>query len=239
MRFVAAIVLSCVGAACSGESDGDGNGDGGPGTQPTPTNRSPSITSISVSPTFGVVGLSQLTLAATATDPDNDVLTAQWTIGSQTLTGSHHTIPIPGDGPQTARLTVTDGRGGSVTDSRDFAAGLMTGTWRYSQTSCGNDFIVFSITQTGGTWSATATQVVSGTVCQAPPGATARTDPSEPATINAAGAVTARIKPPNASDVRMTGQMDTTGPTAGRRITGMIRQVTNSSNNDTFVMVKQ
>jgi hypothetical protein len=244
-RSIGLILTLALGVAivgCSGESDGDNGGNGdAPPTSPTPTNRTPSITSINVSPGFGVVGLSQLTLGATATDPDNDALTFTWTVGSQTLNGPNQSIPMPGDGPQTARVTVTDGRGGTTTDQRTFASGTMTGTWIVNHAKCGpTDAAAMTAVQTGGTWTATVVQTVSQvSPCSAPAGTTGRTD-SAPATITAAGAITVRLKFGNFPDVIFTGTMDATGPTAGRRITGISNSVTSGFfDDDPFTMTKQ
>jgi hypothetical protein len=207
--FIALVALTCLAGACSGESDS--SGDGSPA--PTPTNRNPSVTSISVSPAFGVVQLSQLTLAATATDPDNDALTYQWSIGAQTLTGANQTIPIPGDGLQTVRLTVSDGRGGSATDSREFASGTMTGTWTLRNVS--GSTTVMTLTQNANRFGGTV-------MTQTFPGFT---DPST-GTITPEGAISVRVKSEgNFADYIWTGQMDTTGPMAGRRITGNFNSV--------------
>jgi hypothetical protein len=194
---------------------------------------------MNVSPPFGVLGLSQLSLAATASDPDGDQLSFQWTVPGQQLSGATQSIPMPGDGPQTASLTVSDGRGGTATDTRSYASGTMTGTWRFTLASCGSDsFLTIAAVQTGGTWTATVTQAVAGVLCRPPAGARGGTEPSVPSTIDASGNITARFTLTGAEDLLLTGAMETSGPTAGRRITGTAREV-GGTLSDQFQMVKQ
>jgi hypothetical protein len=103
-------------------------------TAPT-TVQNPTITSMSVSPTFGVSGLTNITMSATATDPANSALTYTWTYGSATATGATNTAKLTGDGSVTVQLKVTNAKGGSATDSRSVTIGTMTGTWLLDVTS--------------------------------------------------------------------------------------------------------
>ena len=57
-------------------------------TTPTTTNRAPSIGSMSVSPAFGISGLTTFTFVAAATDPDNDVLTYGWSFTGGSASGA-------------------------------------------------------------------------------------------------------------------------------------------------------
>lgn len=227
----AVVVALALAAACGKKED--------PSMGPTPpaSNRNPTIASATASPAFGVVGLSQLTLAASASDPDGDAVTYQWVIGSTTLTGANQTIAMPGDGPQTATLTVSDGKGGTATATAPFASGSMSGTWNYTYPQCNNGSVVLTITLQGsGTFSGTGTLV--GPVCNLPAGTTFATDPATPGTITASGAITMRIKVSSGSDLVATGAMDTTGATAGRRITGTVNAVDGSVTNAAFTMVR-
>lgn len=232
-RFCASVLVLIVAVACGKKNDSP--------TDPTPppaANRNPSIASATASPAFGVVGLSQLTLAASATDPDGDAVTYQWVIGSTTLTGANQTLPIPGDGPQTATVTVSDGKGGTATATASFASGSMNGAWNYTYPQCNNGSVVLTTTvQSSGTFSGTATLV--GPLCNLPAGTTFQTDPAGPGTISAAGAIAMRLKLSGGfADVVVTGQMDTTGTTAGRRITGTATSVDGSVQSAPFTMVR-
>ena len=235
-RVIGVVVLLAAGAfsgACTSYSSP------APSDTPPPGNRNPSIAGMNVSPPFGVVGLSQLTLAATANDPDGDQVSFQWTVAGQQLSGVTQTIPMPGDGPQTASLTVSDGRGGTATDTRSYASGSMTGTWRLTLASCGADsFLTLAAVQAGGTWTATVTQAVGGALCRPPAGARGGTEPSVPSTIDPSGHVSARFTLSGKEDLLLTGAMDTTGPTAGRRIAGTAREV-GGALSDQFQMIKQ
>jgi hypothetical protein len=107
-------------------------GCGGSKSTTAPTTQNPTITSMSVSPTFGVSGLTNITMSATATDPANSALTYTWTYGSATATGATNTAKLTGDGSVTVQVKVTNAKGGSATDSRTVTIGTMTGTWYMS-----------------------------------------------------------------------------------------------------------
>src|SRR5213076_571033 len=66
-------------------------------TGPTSTNRSPQITAISVSPAFGVAGLTLFTMNATAIDPDGDPVTYKWTFGGQAVNAASVTTTLTGE----------------------------------------------------------------------------------------------------------------------------------------------
>jgi hypothetical protein len=206
---------------------------------PAATNKNPVVASATATPFFGVVGLSQLTLAASATDPDGDAVTYQWAVGTATLNGANQTVAFSGDGPQTATLTVSDGKGGTATATAPFAAGTMNGTWAYTFAKCGTAAAILTATtsQSGGTFTGSAVLPVAQ--CTAPAGTTLKTDPAGPGTINAAGAITMRLKVDGAADIIITANMDTTGATPGRRITGVASSLDNAYSNEPFTMIKQ
>ncbi len=59
-----------------------------------------------------------ITFTATASDPDGDPLTFEWRFSSgtpSTATGQVATTTFPGRAPYTVTLTVSDGKGGTVT----------------------------------------------------------------------------------------------------------------------------
>lgn len=103
-------------------------------TTPTPpvqqANRAPTIGNASVTPPFGMADLQTFTLSASATDQDGDPLTYTWDIDGNTATGPTRALQVssPG-GTLTVRLTVTDGRSGSATQSLTLTAGSLTGSW--------------------------------------------------------------------------------------------------------------
>lgn len=182
------------------------------------SNVSPVLTSVSVTPSFGVSGLSTFTANAYATDANNDPLTYTWTFGSSSLAGASVSGTITGDGSVPVKVTVTDGKGGSATDTRSVTIGSLSGIW---------DVVVPSTCGADG-YSATLTQSTAGRVsgsffftrqwCNVPAGTTGFTDPAEPGTISATGAVTIRMKIGYFTDSLMRGTMGT----SGRVITGGI-----------------
>ncbi len=124
---------------------------------------------------------------------------------------------ISGDGAVAVRVTVTDGKGGSATDTRTVTIGTLTGTWDVVvPATCGSDGYSASLSQNGGI--ATGSFLFSKTWCNVPAGSTAVTDPAEPGTITSAGAVNIRVKVGIFTDFYMRGTLDA----SGRTITGGI-----------------
>ncbi|MFB3852236.1 MAG: PKD domain-containing protein [Vicinamibacterales bacterium] len=204
-----AFILASGLAACGG-----GSGSPAPSPSPTPTptptpNRSPSITSMTVT-SFGISELGTFQGSANATDPDGDTLTYQWDIGGIAASGSTWSKLLKGNGTYDVTLTVTDGKGGSATDKRPMTVGCMTGHWVGTQGPSALGQYYFDLTQNGA--------VVTGTYFDSTYGA-GQTDPAEPGRIDVNGNVQMRVKQGPFTDWYFTGTMDTTG----RRITGSVR----------------
>ncbi len=170
------------------------------------------------SPSFGIQQLASFSYSASATDPDGDTLTYTWDIAGNVRTGSSGSISFSNGGNGTARVTVSDGKGGSASDSRTFTVGSMTGRW--IGTVDLNTCLPGTVKPVDATFTQSNT-VVTGTVtlaeglCSFQPG-TAPTDPAEPGTINAAGTISIRVKIGQFTDVYFRGDMQT----SGTRITG-------------------
>src|SRR3954471_7362154 len=107
---------------------GCGSGGGGPPSSPStpttptapaaPANRAPVINALNFAPAFGIAQLTQFSFNASASDPDADGVTYSWDVGGNAFTGSSGTIVFSTGGQSTARVTVSDGKGGTVSDSR-------------------------------------------------------------------------------------------------------------------------
>lgn len=99
-------------------------GGGGAGNTP------PQISSLTATPdNIGVGGSS--TVVCVATDPDGDTLTYDWTATKGTFTGSGDTVTwmAPNEeGTYTIRVTVSDGKGGTVEESVSVAVGVSLGS---------------------------------------------------------------------------------------------------------------
>lgn len=240
-RIAFLMVLAIVLPGCGGSDDG---GSSSPPTTPTPTaptqtNRAPSIISVTVSPAFGVSGLTVISMSASASDADNDPISYSWEFAGKTATGPTVASSMTGDGPVTVRLTVNDGKGATATDTRSVTIGTMTGRWGFIFTTTCNPNVptilpVLTLTQFEG-------GVVTGDLaspaawCNVPAGQTGKLDPAAPAKIDAAGNFTgARLKIGSYADTMLSGTMDATG----RVITGTTRSVA-SGRTDTFRMTKQ
>ena len=199
-RFLAAAVV--VMSACGGGTDATP-------TQPSPTpqpNRNPSITSMAITPSFGIQQLTTFAFQGDGSDPDGDSLTYQWDVAGNPFNATSGTISFGSGGIFQARLTVSDGRGGTATDTRSFVVGTLTGEW----TGTWGDGFQFTanLTQNGN--------LISGNyVDQAGP---ATLDPAVPHTIDAAGNIRLRFKGGPWTDFTFTGQMDQTG----RRVSGTV-----------------
>jgi hypothetical protein len=197
---------------------GSGGGGGGatPTTPTTTTNHNPTITASSVTPSFGVSGLTVFTMNASATDSDGDALTYRWSYGGNSYSGASTSTTMVGDGAISVQLTVTDSKGGTATDSRNVTMGTMTGSWNANMPYCSPNPVglQMTLTQTGGT--VTGTFLAPVPFCNGSAGQTGKTDPAEPGTIDAAGNLNIRLKIGNFIDFYIRGKMDSTG----RRIDG-------------------
>jgi hypothetical protein len=83
------------------------------------------------SPTFGIASLTRFDYSASASDTDGDPLTFTWDVAGNASSGASGAITFaPPGGSGTARVTVSDGKGGTATDTRQFTVGSASGTWR-------------------------------------------------------------------------------------------------------------
>jgi hypothetical protein len=213
------VPTSCVllmAAACGGGGDSATETP----TAPTPSaNTAPAITAMSIT-SFGIQQLSTFNFAASATDANGDTLTYTWDIAGNPAVGTSGTMIFSAGGNGTARLTVTDGRGGTATDTRPFIVGSMTGAWRGSYP--GFDF-TSNLQQNNS-------RVTGDYSDRLGPG---RLDPDYANTIDADGNVVLRYKQGNFLDFTLRGRMDQTGT----RITGGIHG--SGYNGEPFTMLKQ
>jgi hypothetical protein len=191
-----------------------------PPPPPAQTNTSPVITSVSVNPFFGVQQLTTFIFSASASDANGDALSYSWNISGTTLLGPTVNGTFSSGGNGTATVTVSDGKGGTVSDSRSFVVGSMTGRWNGTW----NGFVFTSnLTQNNG-------GIVTGDYIDEVGPATL--DPAVLNNITATGQIRLRYKGGPFTDFIFVGQMDNTG----RRVTGT---VTGLGYNETFQMTKQ
>lgn len=198
-----------VAAACAAiVVSGCGSGSSSSSTPTSPSNnQAPSLTSMTVSPTFGISELTEFTYAATASDPNGDALSYTWDLAGNPASGSSGRITFRGNGGGAFRVTVSDGKGGSATDTRSIMLGNMTGTWTMNAPPYGT--FTMTLSQDG--------PIVSGTFSMptgfgnAPNGSTGKTDPAEPGTINKDGKLDIRLKVGIFLDFYLRGTMDSTG----------------------------
>ena len=159
---------------------------------------------------FGIQSLSQFAYSGAATDQDGDAITYTWDIAGNPFSGTSGNVTFGNGGTFTARLTVTDGKGGSATDTRTFVVGSMTGTW-----------IVTSGILSGASFNLTqsSTGLVTGTFLL--PGiGSGNTDPAQPGRIDVNGNLTMRIKVAPFTDFNMNGVMTQTGRTVSGSLQG-------------------
>lgn len=192
-------------------------------TPPVQQNRAPQITSMNFAPAFGIMGQTQFAFNASASDPDGDTLTYAWDVAGNAFTGTNGNIVFTTGGSGTARLTVTDSKGLTVSDTRNFTVGTMTGGW-----------LVTSGFLAGATFNLTQTTAGNVTGSFSLPGiGNGNTDPAQPGRIDSNGALTMRVKIGPFTDFNMNGTMDNTGV----RITGSLHG--SGFSGDPFTMVKQ
>jgi len=85
----------------------------------TSTNNEPIIASLEPA-AEGVVPLASLQVACTASDPDGDELSYEWSASAGEIDGAGHTVTWvapASEGSYSVAVVVTDGRGGQATDS--------------------------------------------------------------------------------------------------------------------------
>jgi hypothetical protein len=187
-----------------------------------PVNRPPVLTSMTVDPLFGVSELTTFNWSASANDPDGDPLTYTWSLAGNPAVGSSGSMTFVGSGPGTFTVTVTDGKGGTASDSRTAMLGNATGTWRGSGVNLGSFTMV--LTQKGPSITGTYNDPLYGN---------GQIDPAQPGFINSTGHIELRTKQAAFTDFTFKGDMDQ----SGRRITGQI--FGSGFNGQAFTMDKQ
>jgi hypothetical protein len=180
----------------------------GGGTTQTQQNRAPAINTLNLSPTFGIAELTRFDFNVTANDPDGDALTYTWDVAGNAFSGTSGSITFSNGFDGTARVTVSDGKGGSISDTRTFVVGSMTGTWRGTNSTLGT--FQFVLTQLGGR--------INGTYSDTSTFGPGKIDPSQPGTTLTSGQVEMRTKQGIFTDFTFRGTMDQTG----KHITGGI-----------------
>ena len=222
IRITSASVFLLVLAACGGSS-----GSGTPTSPTTPatpaqSNHAPVISNLTVNPVFGISELTSFNFSASAADPDGDVLTFVWDLVGNAAVGTNGSMTFIGSGPGTFKVTVSDGKGGTASDSRTVTLGNATGTWIGAGVNLGPFSMV--LTQTSAMVTGTYTDPLFGT---------GRIDPAQPGFINASGHIEMRIKQSIFTDFTFKGDMDQ----GGQRITGQI--FGSGFNGQAFTMDKQ
>jgi len=211
--------LTIILAGCGGNSS--------PAPSPTPTpqpqpNRAPTITSMTAAPAFGIAGVTQFNVSSSATDPDGDALTYTWEFADgNTRVGAsvaYNYGNIHGAGD--VRLTVSDGKGGTVSDTRPVTVGNLTGNWSGTIDNTIQIRASFQQASNGsvtGTWSGSGGGALSvtGTL---DPAATNRIDAN--ANFKLRFKITKSGNPGGFDDFTVEGRMDTT---TGNTLTGSAR----------------
>ena len=164
---------------------------------------------MSITP-FGIQSLSQFAYNGSASDPDGDSLTYAWDLAGNPFSGTSGAVLVHTGGSFTATLTVTDGKGGSTSDTRTFVVGSMAGAWTITSGILSG--ATFTLTQSN-------TGVVTGTF-RLPGIGNGNTDPAQPGRIDVNGNLTMRVKVAPFTDFNMTGVMTQTGRTVSGALQG-------------------
>lgn len=209
MKKLPVVMLAATVAACGGGgSSSPSPTSPGNTTPPPPSNRAPVINAMSFTPSFGIMGFTQFSFSVSASDPDGDPLTYAWDVAGNPFTGTSGNILFSSGGSGTARVTVSDNKGLTATDSRGFTVGSMSGSWTVISGLLAGS--TFNLTQnTAG--------IVTGTF-NLPGIGNGNTDPAQPGRIDGNGNLQMRVKIGAFTDFNMVGAMDNTG----RRVSGTL-----------------
>jgi hypothetical protein len=208
MLAVSSLAIIVLVTACGG-----GKGSSSTPTTPTPStpqpNRNPTINSVSVTPTFGIATFTTYTFASSASDSDNDTLNTSWDLAGNARSGASQTIVFTNGGDFSGTVTVSDGKGGSASQSVPFTSASTTGTWTGDiPFNVGPRLVTLSMTQSSTSGATTANWSIP-TVSLA-----GILDPAGLNGIDANGRVTLRFKINQGIgflDFTFTGQMQTSG----------------------------
>jgi hypothetical protein len=177
---------------------------------------------MSVTPSFGVAGITQFNVSSSATDADGDALTHSWDFGDgATRTGATLAYTFGAtSGAKQVRLSVSDGKGGTVTEMRPVTVGNLTGDWSGTIRNAIQIRASFKQASNGnvtGTWSGSGGGVLS---------VTGMLDPAASNRIDGSGNIKLRFKitrsgnPGGFDDFTFEGRMETT---TGDTVTGGVR----------------
>jgi len=167
---------------------------------------------MNLSPQFGVAQLTTFQFNASASDPDGDAVSYSWDVAGNPLSGASGTGVFTNGFSGTARLTVTDSKGATATDTRAFVVASMSGTWTgtVDTTGCVGFAKPITASLVQNLTSITGTVGLPNGLCSFN-GGTAQTDPAEPGRIDVNANVTIRIKVPPFTDVTFRGTLDSSG----------------------------
>ena len=214
-RFSVAAALVIV-TACGGGGGSTPTTPTTPTTPPPQPNRNPTINSVSVNPTFGIATFTTYTFASSASDPDSDSVTYSWDLAGNPRTGASQTIVFSNGGDFSGTVTVSDGKGGSASQSVNFTSASTTGSWTGNiPFSIGPRAMSLTMTQSTASGATTANWNIPAVAVAG------ILDPASPNGIDASGRVTLRFKITQGIgflDFTFTGQMQT----SGRSIVGSV-----------------
>ena len=182
------------------------------------SNRNPTINSVSLTPTFGIATFTTYTFASSASDADNDTLVYSWDLAGNPRSGASQTIVFTNGGDFSGTVTVSDGKGGSSSQSVVLTSASTTGTWTGDiPFAIGPRGMTLSMTQSSNSGATTANWSIPAVSLAG------ILDPAGFQGIDANGRVTLRFKITQGIgflDFTFTGQMQTAGRSSVGSLTG-------------------
>jgi hypothetical protein len=207
----ALLVLVVVAVSCGSDTTAPT----APSGTSTGTNHAPEIIAATVTPGFGVSGLTPMQAHVVARDPDRDTLTFTWKGGVTGVNGGFKTVSttqdftfMSGEVLEPLTVTVTDSKGATTSIDVNFTTASFAQPGSYdghfgSGNSIDDQYFSLRLTRQGMVVTGTVILFANGSL----PGDSGTIDPEHPGQIDAAGHFAFRFKMRTLANFTMVGDL--------------------------------